>query len=143
MGNGEMKKQPVRQLIKIKRDLRETCGPAKHDSPPISRRDFVGRGLLAGTSTLMLPSIFDMLTIRKAYGATPCDSLTLPPGLRNVSALVVDAVGGAAFGSAGREPTPKLEEGAGLRCSEVGVPVRFCPGVGGGASTRACAGPGW
>lgn len=88
-------------LIRIQPDI-DKGNPEPHKSP-VTRRDFLGRGLMAGATYMSLPSIFGMLEMRKAYGAISCTNLNLAMGMYGevlpASFMAYECAGGVGFTS--------------------------------------------
>lgn len=92
----------VRPLIKIKAEVADPMGrPHSHKKFPVTRRDFLGRGLIAGASYIALPSVFGLLSMRKALGAFDCKNISTGLGLYGsvnpISFMAYDCGGGIGF----------------------------------------------
>lgn len=59
---------------------------------PVTRRDFLGRGLITGVGTAMMPSLLGMLASKVAYGAPA--SCGGGSGASDMGVLVIDGAGG-------------------------------------------------
>ena len=74
--------------------IEEDCRVSGH-APPRSRREFLARGLIAGTATVFLPSIATILA-REAYAQTGCQINTGGMlGAGKIPFLGIDQAGGA------------------------------------------------
>jgi hypothetical protein len=60
---------------------------------PITRRDFLARGLLGTSGVVLMPSLASMILTRRAFGGT--DPCTAPPANFKTPFICVDLAGGA------------------------------------------------
>lgn len=87
-----------RRRERLHRDLQQRieadCRRSGH-APPVSRREFLGRGLVSGVSTVFLPSLATILA-REARAQTGCIIDTDPMlGAGKIPFLAIDQGGGA------------------------------------------------
>jgi len=78
----------------MKKNKREHQPTPSHDhGPPVTRRDFLGRGLLAGSAAVVMPSLLT-LAARRAFAApAPCGLAPLNTSM--VPVICIDLAGGA------------------------------------------------